>query len=112
MINERSQDFPMDNIIKIVGKKWTIPLIKDMLSGKKQFKEFLISNKGLTNKILSLRLKEMEDVGLVEKYTFETNSHITEYFLTENGKKVDIIYEMGNYMINNMNENHEQVKQK
>jgi DNA-binding HxlR family transcriptional regulator len=87
------------SLMRLMGKKWTIFLIKDMLSGKKHFKEFLNSNKGLTNKTLSSRLKEMEDAGLVEKSTFDFNSRLTEYYLTEYVKKVDVIYEMGSYML-------------
>lgn len=58
---------PIDKAVVLFNKKWTIQLIMDMFFGKKQFKEFQEDKPDLSNKVLSQRLKELENNGLVEK---------------------------------------------
>ncbi|WP_299522724.1 helix-turn-helix domain-containing protein [uncultured Methanobrevibacter sp.] len=91
---------PIDKAVVLFNKKWTIQLIRDMFFGKKQFKEFQEDKPNLSNKVLSQRLKELENNGLVEKKVLNTVPISTEYHLTEHGKKLNkVIYELAMFVL-------------
>ena len=77
---------PIDTTFKLVGKKFTILIIREMMQDKTRFNQFLESIEGINPKILSARLKEMERSGLIKRkvYSAETPVRIG-YFLTEKG---------------------------
>lgn len=78
--------------INIIKNKWTIYIIRDLILGKKHFSEFKEDKPDLSNKMLTQRLKELEENKIIEKYV-EDNE--TTYFLTEMGKRLqNIIYEL------------------
>ncbi len=91
---------PIDKAVVLFNKKWTIQLIRDMFFGKKQFKEFQEDKPDLSNKVLSQRLKELENNGLVEKKVLNTTPSSSEYHLTEYGKKLNrVIYELAVFIL-------------
>lgn len=91
---------PIDKAVVLFNKKWTIQLIRDMFFGKKQFKEFQEDQPDLSNKVLSQRLKELENNGLVEKKVLNTTPISSEYHLTEYGKKLNrVIYELAVFIL-------------
>lgn len=77
---------PVDTTSKIIGKKYTVLLIRNMLSNHKRFNQFLESIEGMNQKILSTRLKEMEREGLVTRRMYAEMPLRVEYFLTEKGR--------------------------
>ena len=79
---------PVDTTSKIIGKKYTVLLIRNMLSNHKRFNQFLESIEGMNQKILSTRLKEMEREGLVTRKVYAEMPLRVEYFLTEKGRAV------------------------
>ena len=58
---------PVDTTFRIIGKKYTVLLIRNMLSNHTRFNQFLESIEGMNQKILSARLKEMEKSGLITR---------------------------------------------
>ena len=77
---------PVDTTSKIIGKKYTVLLIRNMLTNHKRFNQFLESIEGMNQKILSTRLKEMEREGLVTRRMYAEMPLRVEYFLTEKGR--------------------------
>ena len=77
---------PVETTSKIIGKKYTVLLIRNMLSNHKRFNQFLESIEGMNQKILSTRLKEMEREGLVTRKVYAEMPLRVEYFLTEKGR--------------------------
>ncbi len=77
---------PVDTTSKIIGKKYTVLLIRNMLSNHKRFNQFLESIEGMNQKILSTRLKEMERDGLITRKVYDEMPLRVEYFLTEKGR--------------------------
>lgn len=91
---------PVNKAVELINKKWTIQIIRDMFFGKKHFKEFLEDKDGLSNKVLSNCLKEMEKNGLIEKRILKTSPITTEYYLTERGESMNkIIYELAMFTL-------------
>jgi DNA-binding HxlR family transcriptional regulator len=81
--------------LNVIGKKWSINIIRDMITGKKRFVEFLSSNKGLSTRMLALRLKELEKNGLIIRMVKNEKPLDVEYQLTEIGMSLNkIIYEL------------------
>ena len=81
---------PIENTLKLLNRKWTIVLIRDMFQGKKYFREFS-QIEGLYNTVLSDTLKDMETKNLITKKD-------SEYHLTSKGLRLNrILYEMAAY---------------
>ena len=85
---------PINETLKIISGKWHILIIRDLLFGKKRFKEFKEDKPALSNKVLTECLKDLESNGLISKTNLD-DSKITEYSLTEEGKRMNrILYEL------------------
>ena len=83
---------PIENTVKLLNRKWTIVLIRDMFLGKKRFLEFKENNPNLSNTVLSDTLKSMEKNNLIVK---EISNQSTEYYLTSRGLRLNkILYEL------------------
>lgn len=85
---------PIDNTSKIMGKKFTVHIIRDMhLRGQTRFNEFLESVKGINSNTLATRLREMDENGLIRRKIFHETPIRIEYSLTEKGKDLIPILE-------------------
>lgn len=86
---------PVANALDIVGDKWTLLVLRDLIFGKRLYKEFLDSPEKITTNILADRLKTMEQTGLITKKPYQTNPIRYEYLLTRKGKDLfPVIKEM------------------
>lgn len=79
---------PIATTLDMIGDKWTLVLIRDMLVGKKRYQEFLTSPEGITTNILASRLKRMEEIGLISKSLYQDHPPRSEYVLTELGQSL------------------------
>lgn len=83
---------PIDTTFRLVGKKFTILIIREMMRDKTRFNQFLDSIEGINPKILSARLKEMEKSGLIRRKVYSTETPVRiGYFLTEKGSALKSI---------------------
>ncbi len=83
-----------NNTFKIIGKKFTVLIIRNMLYlNHTKFNQFLNSVEGINSKTLSVRLREMEREGLIERKVYTETPIRVEYFLTEKGKALELILE-------------------
>jgi len=82
---------PVENTIKYIGKKWTLNIVRDLFNDKKRFKDFLASNKKLSSRVLSERLRELETNGIVNKTIVNSSPILIEYELTKKGKALSKI---------------------
>ena len=92
---------PIDNSLKIIGKKFTMHILRNILLLKqKKFNEFLRSIEGINTKTLSIRLKEMESAGLIERKIIDERPLRVEYTLTEKGKSLEpILVQMAKFCL-------------
>jgi DNA-binding HxlR family transcriptional regulator len=85
---------PIDNTFKIIGKKFTIHILRNMmLLNQKRFNQLLDSIEGINPNTLSTRLREMEKNNLIEKKIFNETPIRIEYNLTKKGKALRTILE-------------------
>lgn len=88
-------DCPVSYALDFFGDKWTFLVIRDLVQGKKFYKDFLSSKEGIATNILSDRLKKLEHNGLVESRVYEKLKTKKEYGLTEKGKDlIPVMIEM------------------
>ncbi len=73
---------PLEVTIRMTGCKWKILIISELMTGTKRFSELKKSLKGVTQKVLSAKLKELEQDGLLTK---ESSTNKSEYTLTNIG---------------------------
>ena len=77
---------PIDNTFRIMGKKFTVHIIRDMhMHGLTHFNEFLESVEEINSNTLATRLREMEKNGLIRRKIFHETPIRIEYSLTEKG---------------------------
>lgn len=76
---------PVETTIKMIGCSWKILIIRELLSGTKRFGELKKSVKGITQKVLTSKLREMEETGLVERTVYPQIPPKVEYTLTDVG---------------------------
>src|SRR6478672_682631 len=89
---------PVTACAEILSGKWTILLIRDLADGRSRFSELERSLEGISPRTLSLRLRALEEHGIVERRTFPEVPPRVEYSLTEKGKAlVPIIEDMRAY---------------
>jgi DNA-binding HxlR family transcriptional regulator len=92
MISEQMKCCPIDNTFKIVGKKFTIHILRNMiLLNQTRFSQFLESIEGINPKTLSVRLHEMEKSGLVKRKVYPDTPIRIEYTITEKGEALKSI---------------------
>src|SRR3984893_693324 len=71
---------------EIVCGKWTLLLVRDLAEGRSRFCELERSLAGISPRTLSLRLRALEEEGIVERHTFPEVPPRVEYALTEKGR--------------------------
>ncbi|HEX2096354.1 MAG TPA: helix-turn-helix domain-containing protein [Solirubrobacterales bacterium] len=82
----------------MVCGKWTLLVIRDLAEGRSRFCELERSLEGISPRTLSLRLRALEDEGIVARRTFPEVPPRVEYALTEKGKAlVPLIEDMRRY---------------
>lgn len=82
----RRSPCPVACALDIVGDRWTLLVIRDLLLGKARFKDFLASPEGIPTNILTERLKRLLEHGLVCQVRDAAGSRHLAYALTEKGK--------------------------
>ena len=83
---------PIDNSLKILGQKYALHIIRNLLLLKQtKFGQFLRSIEGINSKTLSIRLRELEDCGLIKRTIIPGRPVHTEYSLTDKGMALEPI---------------------
>lgn len=83
---EHRSGCPVATTLDLVGDRWTLVILRDMLTGKSKFSQFLESPERITTNVLTDRLAQMEAAGLVEKTPYQTRPRRYAYTLTDKGR--------------------------
>jgi DNA-binding HxlR family transcriptional regulator len=77
---------PITSALDILGDKWILVIIKQMLiEDKKTFKDFTESDEAIATNILASKLKCLEELGIITKTQLPDNKKTNLYLLTEKG---------------------------
>ena len=85
---DRRSVCPVACTLDLLGDKWTLLVVRDLLSGKSHFKEFLASPEKIATNILAERLARLASNGLVERYPSSDIAGRDAYRLTEKGRSL------------------------
>jgi DNA-binding HxlR family transcriptional regulator len=94
---------PIETTFKIIGKKWAILIIREMLRGTAQFNRFLENIDGITPKVLTERLRELQKFGIVRRRIVSEYPIRVEYELTDLGKEFEpVLLAAASFSMRNM----------
>lgn len=79
---------PVARTLDLVGDRWTLLVVRDLVRGKKHFDEFLRSPEGIASNILAQRLNLLVEAGLVSREKDEADRRRQVYALTESGENL------------------------
>src|SRR3954453_14593636 len=79
---------PLARSLDVLGERWTMLLIRELLLGPKRFKHLLAALPGIGSNRLSERLKGLEDAGVVRKTTLPAPAGVAVYELTPTGERL------------------------
>jgi DNA-binding HxlR family transcriptional regulator len=83
---------PIETTFKIIGKRWTVLTIREILIGNTQFNRFMENIGGISPKVLTERLHELERLGIIRRRIVSEYPVRVEYNLTERGKGLKRYY--------------------
>jgi DNA-binding HxlR family transcriptional regulator len=88
-VNDVRDDLcPIAEAAKILGDKWTLILLRDLAHGACRFKALVESGEGISPSILTGRLRELEEKGVISRTSYNEIPPRVEYSLTEKGRDV------------------------
>ena len=76
---------PVEITMELIGNKWKILILRELMEGTKRFGELKKSIGAITQKVLTQNLRTMEDDGLLERKVFAEVPPKVEYTLTNTG---------------------------
>lgn len=89
---------PVHDTISIIQGKWTLMILRDLMVGTRRFGELRQSLAGVSPKTLSVRLKELEEAGVLTRTIYAEVPPRVEYALTEKGRELEgLIATMGTW---------------
>jgi DNA-binding HxlR family transcriptional regulator len=89
---------PVCRTAEIISGKWTLLVIRDLADGSQRFCELERSLEGISPRTLSLRLRTLEEEGIVERHTYPEVPPRVEYALTDKGRALmPLIEDMRHY---------------
>jgi len=85
---------PVETTLSLIGDKWKVFIIRDLLTGTKRFGELRKSLTGISQKVLTQHLRIMEENGLVNRKVFAEVPPRVEYSLAEIGFSLKAILDV------------------
>lgn len=76
---------PVETTLLLIGDKWKVLILRDLLGGTKRFGELKRSIGSVSQKVLTAQLRDMEANGLVSRKVYAEVPPRVEYTLTETG---------------------------
>lgn len=101
--NVLSKNCPSNSVLEMVAGKWQVLILYALRGGKRRYSELQHTVEGISQKMLTQTLRELERNGLVKRTSYPVVPPHTEYELTELGASLeDIIYRLGGWAQENI----------
>ena len=79
---------PVETTLMRIGDKWKVLILRDLMNGTKRFGELKKSIGGVSQKVLTAQLRDMEENGLITRQVYAEVPPRVEYSLTELGRSL------------------------
>ena len=84
--------------LDILGERWTLLIVRDLLLGPKRYKDLLAGLPGIGTNLLAARLRELEEAGVIERALLPPPAGSAVYQLTERGLALEpVVIEIGRW---------------
>ncbi len=87
-------DCPVETTLMLIGDKWKVLILRDLLTGTKRFGELKRSVGNVSQKVLTAQLRAMEESGLLTRKVYAEVPPRVEYSLTELGQSLKPILDV------------------
>jgi DNA-binding HxlR family transcriptional regulator len=84
-------DCPIASTLDLVGDKWSLLVVRDLLHGKQTYGELVESPEGIPTNILADRLRRLEAAGVIARSAYQARPVRYAYMLTEKGRELGAI---------------------
>jgi DNA-binding HxlR family transcriptional regulator len=92
-------DCPIARSLDVIGDRWTLLIIRDLLRGTHKYQDLLVSLEGISTNLLAERLARLVDEGIITRTMYSEKPPRAEYHLTEQGEElgavVDALFKWG-----------------
>lgn len=99
LTKEELPECPVATTVQLIGNKWKLLIIRNLLADSQRFTDFLKTIPGLSKKVLTDNLRALEEDGLIERKVFAEVPPRVEYSLSDLGKTLkpilDAMFEWG-----------------
>jgi DNA-binding HxlR family transcriptional regulator len=85
---------PVRDALEVVNGKWKLPIIISLMFGNKRFSQIAREVPGITDKMLSKELRDLECNELVKRTVYDSIPVVVEYSLTEYGHSLKVVIEV------------------
>ena len=85
---ENLPECPVATTVSLIGSKWKLLILRDLLTGTKRFGQLKKSLPDISQKVLTESLKSMVDDGIVERVAYPEVPPRVEYSLTDLGESM------------------------
>lgn len=95
---------PVETTLSLISSRWTVLIIRELLTGTKRFNELKRSINNISQKVLTSNLRNLEENGLIERTVYAEVPPRVEYSLTETGLSLKPILDaMWDWSVNYQN---------
>ncbi len=91
MAKRYGQACPVAKSLDLIGERWTLLIVRDLLDGARRFQDLQTSLPGIAPALLSERLKVMEDHRLITRRFYSEHPPRAEYLLTDKGRELGLV---------------------
>ena len=92
-------DCPVEYTASMIANKWKILILRDLMEGTKRYNELTRTVKGISAKVLTENLRELEKDGIIQRKVYPVVPPKVEYSMTEKGNElkpiIDLMREYG-----------------
>lgn len=89
--NKKTLDCPVATTINLIGNKWKLLIIRDLLSGTKRFGELRKNLDAISQRVLTENLRDLENDGLLDRKVYAEVPPRVEYSLNKTGLSLNPI---------------------
>ena len=79
---------PVSRTLDVLGDRWSLLVVRDLMRGKRRFAEFLDSKEAIPTNTLAERLKRLVRAGIIESHRYSEHPPRVEYLLTRKGEEL------------------------
>lgn len=90
---KRFTECPVEYTASLIGNKWKIIILRELLSGTKRYNELTRNVVGISPKVLTENLRELEADGIISRKIYPVVPPKVEYSLTEKGEDLKNVVE-------------------